>query len=40
MEDKRHGGLGIMDPRKMNIALGEKMVWRMVIEEKNGGRRL
>ena len=27
---KSHGGLGIMDPSLSNIALGEKILWRLV----------
>jgi hypothetical protein len=27
---KENGGLGIQDPKKINIALGEKLIWRLI----------
>ena len=31
---KRHGGLGIRDPKQMSRAMGAKMVWRLVTGKK------
>ena len=30
---KIHGGAGVRDPMKMNLALGAKILWRVVIEK-------
>ena len=30
-KNKNNGGLGIRDQGKMNQALGEKLVWRMIV---------
>jgi hypothetical protein len=29
---KEHGGLGVWDPEKINIALGEKLLWRLITD--------
>jgi hypothetical protein len=29
--DKNHGGLGIREPTLMNIAMGDKLLWRLII---------
>ena len=35
IEDKNSGGIGIKDLRRMNEALGGKLVWRMITRGKD-----